>query len=248
MTTYYAALFERSMMAEFVGAFVDCSNFAAKRGAMRINVGYQRTDMARNNILRFFEQGAKSEADVCVMMDCDHVHPQTIVTRLAAQCDHKHEIIGALAYRRGQPHDPMFYTENVGGEGWIVGAGKPLTGGLMPCLVVGTGAIAIRKSALNKLRAAGHAWPWFRYEYREEDVLQRSEDFSFGLMATAAGIQSWVDTGCVTPHIGRIYADGSQWDENLRLQAEDNEEFVRRTQGLKMFVKEPASNGVHNSV
>lgn len=227
-------------MGDAMASIIDCANYAARRGGQRIHVHYQRTEMARSNILRHFEDGSDDESDVCVMLDCDHMHPQNIIMHLAEQCDAEHEIVGALAYRRGQPHDPCFYSENEGGEGWIVGSTSPMTGGLMPCYVVGTGAIAIRRSVITKLRAAGLHWPWFRYVYRDEDVTQRSEDFQFGAMCAAVGIRSWVDTGMITPHIGQKMVDGSQWVENMALAVSDPAEFQKRA-GLVRIVKMEAA-------
>lgn len=227
---------ERSIQQEAVMALLDVAGVAAQCRALRINIPYQRTDMARNVAVKTFQTHAKDEDDVLVMLDADHTHPREIVRALANVCDAEHEVVGALAFRRSEPHDPCFYTINAGQRADVATA---FAGGLVQCDIVGTGAIAIRRSVFTKLEAAGHRWPFFRYVYREGEDVQRSEDWNFGLMCKDAGISHWVNQDVVTPHLTTQSIDESTWFGVLKAASNDPESAAKRYAALGMtFTKE----------
>lgn len=203
MNVYWSMLLERSVDNESVSNVIDIAGVCAAAGYIRIPMSYTRTDQARNNIVDVFLKHAKGDDDVLVMLDNDHMMPRDVVVRLVKQVDAEHEIVGALAFRRSLPHDPCFFVRSADGKGFDVTI--QFTNGLMKCMCVGTGAIAIRKSALLKLQAAGTKRLFFRYTYNEESEVQRSEDFEFGVLCENAGIPHWVDTSFYIPHQTRKY-------------------------------------------
>lgn len=193
-------------------AFMACLAVGSRAG----NLGYsymtsncQRTDVARNRLCGAFRKIAQSPNDVLVMLDCDHTHPHDIIERLVAHpasCG----VVGALAFRRGEPFFPCFFLR--GQEGQL---GHPLefTGGLMKCAIVGTGAIAIRRWALDALHDGGYKAP-FLYEYDDtmfETGEFRSEDITFGLNCEKLGIDHYCDTSLITPHLTAMAIDQTAW-------------------------------------
>lgn len=180
------------------------------------NMGYsymtsnmQRTDVARNKLCSAFRQLADNPNDVLVMLDCDHAHPHDIIERLVAHPKDK-GVVGALAFRRGDPFFPCFFLR--GDDGTLH---QPLqfTGGLMRCAVVGTGAIAIRRWALDAIAESGRKAP-FWYEYNttmHETGEYQSEDIAFGFACEKLGISHWCDTSLVTPHLTTAAIDETTW-------------------------------------
>jgi len=203
LSIYWAMLLERSVDNEVVANVMDIAGVCAVAGYIRIPMSYTRTDQARNNIVDVFLKHSRGDDDVLVMLDNDHMMPRDVVVRLASQVDATHEIVGALAFRRSLPHDPCFFIRSPDGNGFDVTT--HFTNGLMQCMCVGTGAIAIRKSALLKLQVAGTKRLFFRYSYNEASEVQRSEDFEFGVLCEKAGIPHWVDTSFYIPHQTRKY-------------------------------------------
>jgi hypothetical protein len=203
---------ERSIDQHAVLALLDVAGAATMKGCKRIHMEYQRTDNARNTAVRVFLKNTTDDADVLVMLDADHRHPTPIVPYLASACDAEHEVVGALAFRRSLPHDPCFYTLH---EGQPADVPTGFTTGLRKCDIVGTGAIAIRRSVFKKLDANGFRWPYFRYIYNEADEIQRSEDWHFGLECQKAGIAHWVAQDMMTPHLASKEITHASWFETL---------------------------------
>ena len=201
MTVFWAMLVERSVDGDVTQNAMDIAGVCAVVGYARIPQTYSRTDMARNYICKTFLKHATSEDDVVVMLDNDHMMPRDIVPRLAQQVDATHEVVGALAFRRSAPHDPCFFIRDEAGKNFDIVTKYNV--GLLKCLCVGTGAIAIRRSVFTKLDAAGLHWPYFRYSYKEDAELQNTEDFEFGQSCDKVGVPHWVDTSFQIPHMGK---------------------------------------------
>jgi len=233
LKVFWMVLMERSIQQNAVLSLMDVAGVAALMGAKRIHMEYQRTDMARNNAVKAFLKHSTGEDDVLVMLDADHVHPRNIIPALADKCDAEHEVVGALAFRRSLPHDPCFYVLD---ENEKADVPTQFTGGLVKCDIVGTGAIAIRRSVFAKLDAAGHLWPYFYYSYKAGEDIQRSEDWQFGLNCKAAGIPHWVNQDSVTPHLTVKAIDEQDWFEVLRRGAENPEQFARDFAPLGMTI------------
>ena len=225
---------ERTVNAHAVMSLLDVSIHAHHFNIMRINMAYKAVDDARNSACKIFWKNTTDDDDVLVMLDNDHKHPADILERLIQRVDAEHEVVGALAFRRSEPHDPCFY--NVAEEGQSANVATSFDGSLVKCDIVGTGAIAIRRSAFRKLQEAGHEWPWFRFVYKDgmQHEIRQSEDWSFGLMCKRAGIPHWCDTSLETPHLGEMTITAQSWISELQEGMKDPDTFERKYELLGM--------------
>lgn len=210
MQVYFSVLLDKSVQEYAVMACLDVASYSGSRGYGHITYNCQRTDVARNRLAKAFRHLSKDPNDVLIMLDCDHVHPIDIVERLA---NHPPElgVVGALAFSRGAPHFPCFFMRNTKTGNTM----NPLefTGGVMKGVIVGTGAIAIRRWVFDKIADAGYKAPFF-YEYRDEMFETgnfQSEDVTFGLICEKLGIPHYCDTGLITPHLTATAIDETLW-------------------------------------
>lgn len=207
---FWSILPERSVGEYAFMAAMAVASRAGNMGYSYITSNSQRTDVARNRLCNAFRKVASDPDDVLVMLDCDHVHPHDIIEQLVSY-DPKHGVVGALAFRRGEPFFPCFF---IRGENGKLLQPFQFTGGLMKCTIVGTGAIAIRRWVLDAIVEAGYPAP-FVYEYNEsmhETGEYESEDIHFGRICEQIGISHYVDTGLVTPHLTTSAIDKTTWD------------------------------------
>lgn len=217
MTTpkvYWAILLERSVGELGVQAALDVASEAGRHGYQRLQIPYCRTDIARNTLVQGFLKQATDPRDTLVMMDNDHIHPVDIIERLVA---HDKPVVGALAFRRGEPYFPCAFVRDAKGALRIM---QEYPKGLLEVALTGTGAIAIQRQVFDTLSEAGYAWPYFRYIYHAGDPVLPSEDIYFGECCEAAGVSHWLDTTLVTPHITNALVDEDSW----RLWNEDHPE------------------------
>jgi hypothetical protein len=175
-----------------------------------------RTDRARNVVVEAFLERSRNPDDVLVMLDCDHEHPYYIVDRLAGHPS-EHGVVGALAFRRYSPNDPVFFAFDEDGgmhspEYWV-------RNGVYQCDVVGSGALAIKRWVFDRLEKVGFGFPWFQYEYPEKWGYDQSEDVYFARCCYQTGIKHYCDTGVEIPHLIRAVADERLW---RKLQEESN--------------------------
>lgn len=228
---FYTMLVERNVDGDVLQNAMDIAGVCALAGCARIPQGYTRTDMARNYIVKTFLKHAPTDDCVLVMLDNDHKMPRDVVVRLAQQVDAAHQVVGALAFRRSEPYDPCYFVRNAPGAESAFDIPTSFDQKLEPCMCVGTGAIAIRRSVFTTLDAAGFGWPYFRYVYAEGQDVQRSEDFEFGRICEAAGISHWVDTSFHIPHQTKRYIGWQDWMDFLRSAANEpdrvNAQFSR---------------------
>lgn len=209
---YWTILPERTV-GEY--AFIASCAVASRAGNMGysyITSNYQRVDVARNRVCNAFRKMATNPNDVLVMMDCDHTHPYDVIERLTRH-DPSCGVVGALAFRRGEPYFPCYFLRIPGHEGVVQPLEIPY-GDLVPCAIVGTGAIAIRRWVLDELHANGIPAPFY-YEY--DDVMFetgefRSEDITFGLNCEKLGIAHYCDTSVITPHLTAAAIDETAWN------------------------------------
>jgi hypothetical protein len=205
---FWSTLLERSVQEQAVIPLLAVAGRAANQGYSLLATGYQRTDTARNYLIDVFLKNTTDPDDCLVMLDCDHAHPVDIVERLAA---HNVGVVGALAFRRGEPFDPCFFVRTPDGKLAHLLEWR----GLMRGAVVGTGAVAIRRWVFDKLTEAGFGWPFFRYAYTDEETLRasgfQSEDVYFALNCEKAGIPHHCDTTLVTPHLITSAVDDETW-------------------------------------
>lgn len=219
---FWALLMERSLMDVAVDAMLDVATWCGHKGYSRIAIPYTRTDMARNSIVKMFMENSHDDNDALIMLDCDHAHPVDIVERLAAH-DPERGVVGALYFRRGSPYDPLFFFVEE------APLSPPVDGGILrapaewehgktyECDVVATGAICIRRWVFDALKAAGIAWPYFRYVYPEPHY-QQTEDVYFGLRCKEAGVKHYCDTSLIIPHLAIQGINLDSWVEARRLE------------------------------
>lgn len=197
---YFAALKEKHLEQTAISAIEAIHYRAGQKNYVRLNTAAQRTDTARNVLVGAFMQMATDPNDVLVMLDYDHDHPIDIIDRLTA---YNKSIVGALAFRRGEPYFPCVFFRHPDGtlrhpERW-----EPK---LYRVDAMGTAAIAIRRYVFDELKAKGVGEPWFRYVYPEGSPVHPSEDMYFSHCCEMVGIPMYCDMGLITDHLtaGRI--------------------------------------------
>jgi hypothetical protein len=144
-----------------------------------------------------------SANDTLVMLDDDHVMQKDIIEKLAA---HPEGVVGALATSRGEI--PFLCAFGRGADGQIYNLTGWEEGELAECVVVGSGAIAIKRWVLWALQDRGPSW--FRYEYGGYRF-EPTDEMSFGYACAARGIHHYVDTKLWIPHITTAYTTPLEW-------------------------------------
>lgn len=216
---FWAVPLERNTQDNAVTSLLDMAMWCGMRGYSHIRFPYARTDLARNNIVQMFLSQTTNPQDVLVMVDNDHLVPADLVDRLIR---HNVPVVGALAFRRGEPYFPCFFVRPEGSTD-TYGVVSEWEEGLLPVALVGTGAIAIRRHVFTDLDEAGFSWPYFRYQYLPGDKTLPSEDVYFAQACESAGIQQYVDTTFCIPHLAVATIDA--WDfEQYKLR---NPKFAR---------------------
>lgn len=143
--------------------------------------------------------------DTLVMLDCDHRMPKDIVERLAA---HDKGVVGALATSRGEVPFLCFFGK--GKDGGLYNMSEWEDNELAEGVVVGSGAIAIKRWVLQKLE---HMLPsWFRYTYGGHRF-ESTEEMIFGFECAKAGIPHYCDTSIWIPHLVNAYVTPAEWRE-----------------------------------
>ena len=206
---FWAILMERNVQDHAANTLLDVAMEAGSHGYTRIMWGYSRTDLARNEIIKCFRNGAKDPDDYLVMLDNDHLFPPDVIARLIKWNEN---VVGALAFRRGPPYFPCFFVREPkdGMTHIVLDWGGP---GLVPCALVGTGAVAIKRKVFDALDEAGFTWPYFRYTYPPNNPVLPSEDIYFGNICEKAGIQHFVDTTFCIPHLSSALVDEQTWHQ-----------------------------------
>ena len=209
---YFASLPERCGVAndEVYNRMMEIALKAGASGYHMATIGYSRTDKARNMLCKQFMETSDYDNDLLIMLDSDHMHPVDILDRFASH-DPALGVVGALAYRRGEPYDPLFFVRDA--EGTMRVPAEFERGAIYPCAIVSTSAIAIRRWVLVELLKRGYDYPWFRYEYPVNGGLP-SEDMYFGWICERAGISHHCDTSLEIPHLGYRWtgtADFEAW-------------------------------------
>jgi len=201
---FYAILSERSGAAndQCFNSLLDVAEHCGANGHKHLRQGYARTDHARNNFVKAFMENSSRDNDILVMLDCDHKYPVDIVSRLAAH-DPIYGVVGALAFRRGEPYDPLFFVRI---DGKLHALAELEYGPLYPAAIVSTSCISIRRWVILELEQRGYNYPYFRYEY-PTDESSPSEDMYFGRICEQAGIRHYCDSSIIIPHASVTFVD-----------------------------------------
>jgi hypothetical protein len=205
---FWAVPLEREILSEAFGPFLSVAMCAGEKGYLRLGVPVCDTPTARNRLCELFLKNSARPDDTLVMLDADHAHPQDVVERLALRPE---GVVGALYFRRGPPHDPLWFVRRIDGTMAAPAECGPY---VYPCACVGTGAIAIKRWVLEKLRAAGND-VFFRYDYPFDSSKKLpSEDVYFGAICEEIGIRHHVDGSLVTQHLAVKRIGPRDWEEN----------------------------------
>jgi hypothetical protein len=196
-----------------------------KNGYSLISGGYARTDLARNNMCKTFLEMTKHDNDLLVMLDTDHKYPLDVV-EMFAKNDPALGIVGALAYRRGEPYDPLWFVRH---NGQLLTPVEYDMGEVYACAIVSTSAISIRRWVLVDLTRKGYLWPWFRYEYPTTNDMP-SEDMYFGRICESAGINHHVDTRIEIPHSAYHFIDKQTNADHIRAHPD----LIRKGETIKI--------------
>lgn len=198
-----------------VSSIINVATVNGQHGYTRLVLPYMRTDRARNEAVAYFRKSSHNPNDVLVFLDCDHEHPPGVVVSLTR---HPPElgVVGALAYRRSAPHDPLFFNINDDENGSLASPAGFEMDRVYRCDLVGSGAIAIRRWVFDKLEAEGHGYPFFRYEYPKWSNFVQSEDVYFARCCHEAGIYHYCDTSVEIPHLIKATADSVRWEKHLQ--------------------------------
>jgi hypothetical protein len=144
-----------------------------------------------------------AQDDTLVMLDCDHVMQRDIVEKLAA---HDKGVVGALATSRGEV--PFLCMFGKGTDGGLYNLSEWQDGELVEGVIVGSGAIAIKRWVLYRLQ---HMSPsWFRYTYGGHRF-ESTEEMIFGFECAKVGISHYCDTTIQIPHIIDAYVTPEEW-------------------------------------
>lgn len=214
---FWSTLLERTTHNYAVSSLLDVAMSAGVNNFARIGVMYSRTDAARNLICHSFMQLSRNKDDVIIMLDSDHQHPADILARLSQRPE---GVVGALAFRRSPPHEPMFFVRGDDGRLRKPGEFEPV---VYECDAVGTGAVAIKRWVLDELMRQGHNY-FFRYQYTDTDW-RSSEDMYFAQICENAGIKHHVDCSLETPHLRTQQIVSEDWykyrDQNPEIVSQE---------------------------
>jgi hypothetical protein len=209
---YWAYLLIPAMLEAAVSSIVNVAMVCGREKYTRLMVPYMRVDRARNLLIDKFLEDSNHPNDVLVFLDCDHEHPPDVVRALVR---HSSEmgVVGALAFRRSPPHDPLFFA--ISDDGRLLRMDQWQAGSIYRCDAVGSGAIAIRRWVFDRLIEQGFTRPFFRYEYPAWSNYDQSEDVYFARSCHAAGIHHYCDTSVEIPHLIHAVADSARWKNQL---------------------------------
>lgn len=204
---FWAVLFERAMLWEGADSLLDIAAAAGIHGFSRLSYAYTATDNARNEITRMFLALAGNPNDTLIMLDSDHLADPEILLQLG---QHQVGVVGALAFRRGVPYDPIFYMLREDGE---LEQPASFPDGLLPCTAVGSGAIAIKRWVFDELSAQGHRPPFWRLRYIDDMRNRSGEELYFAELCARCGIRHHVDTTIEIPHLITTMINRDVWDK-----------------------------------
>ncbi len=205
--TFYAILSERAVLEQPFRHFNKLNNRAGQLGFSLLDIPRMRPDLARDATVKEFMRLSKDPDDTLVMLDVDHMHGETIIEELVA--DDK-PVVAALAFRADptQP-DPCWWARDQNG---VLRTPRAWERGLVRASVVGTGAIAIKRSVFTALENEGFNLGFFKYQYHANGT-SSSEEIFFSQIVEQVGIEVYVDTRIVTPHHANAQIDESSWEE-----------------------------------
>lgn len=177
----------------------------ARRGHAFLPCTFMRTETQRNLLA-----GRLLESDYThlLMLDADHLHPVDVVERLTAHmmADPAKLVVSGFSFRRGPPFDPAAWYEGMG----CVHPMLQWPAGLIQVDLIGGFCTLVNREVFERLE-----WPWFRIMCSIKDRSFGGEDIYFSRKCWAAGIDLWVDTDCISPHLTQIWVTEATYRQYL---------------------------------
>jgi len=165
--------------------------------------------VARNNIINL---ALENKSDYLLFLDSDMVPTPDMIQRLLS---HKKEVVGALAFSRSYPHDPItmrlwndkeYYRSIPNGE-------------LMDVDATGGACLLIDMKVFKKIE-----YPWFDFSVYQGEKTAYSEDVIFCRKLKNAGFKIFIDTGLSVGHISdRIITQADYREPTVRTFKEFDE-------------------------
>jgi hypothetical protein len=196
---------ERTVDQFAADCMLDVAACCPEEGYLRLSIPYMSTDDARNMCVDVFRQVCPDPQDTLVMLDADHLHPPYIVVALSRI---EQGVVGALAFRRSESSDPLFFMMT---DGKLRAPAEWTPGTLYACDFVGTGAIAIKRWVFDKLIAEGEEIPLFRKSYVPGQVKSVGEDRYFADLCMKHGIKHHCATSIEIPHMDLRLSTSESW-------------------------------------
>ncbi len=167
----------------------------ARRGHAFLPCTFKRTETQRNLLASGLLQ---SDYTHLLMLDADHLHPVDVVERLMGHVltDPRRLVMSGLSFRRGPPFDPTAWYESPEG----VRPMQQWPHGLIKVDLIGGFCTLVNREVFERLE-----WPWFRIVCSVKDRTFGGEDIYFSRKCKQAGIDLWVDTDCISPHLTQAW-------------------------------------------
>jgi hypothetical protein len=162
------------------------------------------TDVARNEVCQAVLDG---DEDYLLFLDCDMVHPGTLVETLLMA---EKPVITARYHLKKPPFAAVCYVKHRTLEGPHRYASIHFGQGIFEIERGGAGALLIRRDVLQAIH--DKVGPnWFRYQRGPEAPhdFSVSEDFWFWQQAREAGFKCFVDWDCECQHLTQMAVDSS---------------------------------------
>ncbi len=190
----------------------------ARRGYPFFPCHYMRVDKQRNLLAtRLLE----SDYTHLLMLDADHLHPVDVVEQLVAvvKQDPHRLVVSGLSFRRGPPFDPVAWYKVDGQVRPMLEWGQ----GLITPDLVGSACLLINREVFERLER-----PYFAFTYNDAvHDKYGGEDIYFCNKCGAAGIGIWVNTMCVSPHLGKTWITEATFRQYLHeagISTDDSDE------------------------
>ncbi|KKN64493.1 hypothetical protein LCGC14_0491060 [marine sediment metagenome] len=168
-----------------------------------------KVNRLRREMIKFFMKKSKNPKDTLVMLDIDHLHPNTVVKDLVG--DGQFPIHCALTFKRAPTLPvPMAMDYINGWESSPAMCSQFTPGEVLKCDRGGTGAIAIQRQVFDAIIALG-------YPIEKMFIYKDGEDCDkwFARLCTQAGFKQYVNTAIESPHFSDVpeYINSEMWDK-----------------------------------
>jgi len=172
--------------------------YYARNGVPIMTYNSQFVDIQRNE---FALATLKENFDYLIMLDIDQENGRDVIEKFAAIAYLRPdvEVVSGNVATRTYPHFPAWYYQANDGEKLVVPTEWEEDKGLIRVGFGGTGAMMIKKEALQVL-----PFPWFQYDYTQVGAGEYiREDTYFNNICRENGVKVWVDPNMKIGHYMR---------------------------------------------